>query len=121
VRNTCPHRAFYDADKFDYWVTLSRSFPFPGTRLFFQPINHMTDGQYWMTPGHAGPGILHNDTNLIAQLWLIAMDRTVAAGRLVFLKRTILKPQPGVFHQFPALMTELSHGMMVVPAVESDH
>ncbi len=80
----------------------------------------MADGQYWMTPDHARSGIAHDVTDLIAQLWLIAMDRTVAAGRLVFLERTILKPQPGVFHQFPALMAE-PLGVVMVPAVESDH
>ena len=80
----------------------------------------MADGQYWMTPGHAGAGIAHDHANLVTQLRLIAVDRTVAAGRLVFLERTILKPQPGVFHQFPALMAE-PLGVVMVPAVESDH
>jgi hypothetical protein len=49
------------------------------------------------------------------------MDRAVAAGGLVFLERAVLKPDPGVLLQFPALIAELSPGKMMVFAIESDH
>ena len=81
----------------------------------------MADGQYWMTPDHSGPGITHDGADLVAQLRLIAMDRAVTAGGFVFLERAARKPESCVFHQFPAFMTDLPLGMMMVFAIKSDH
>ena len=56
------------------------------------------------------------------------MDWTVAACCLVFLKRAVFKPNPCVFHQVPAFMTEfippcgvLPFCMVMVSAVDTYH
>jgi len=90
-------------------------------RFFSPAVNHMADGQYWMTPGHARTCIAHDHTDLFTQLRLIAMDRTVAAGGLIFPERTVLEPEPGVLLQFAALIAEFTPGMMMVLTVKSDH
>ena len=97
-------------------------------RLFFQPVDHMSDSQQGMMPYHAGPGIPHNLADILPQLRLIAMDRAVAAGCLVFLKRTVFKPESCVFNQLLAFVAEfippcgvLPFCMMMIPAVDTDH
>ena len=49
------------------------------------------------------------------------MDRAVAAGCLVFLKRTILKPQSCVFDKFVAFVTEFPFCQVMIPAVNTYH
>jgi hypothetical protein len=63
------------------------------------------------------------------------MDRAVAAGCLVFLKRAVFEPKPRIFHQVPAFVTEFippcgvfipSCGvfpfcMVMIPAVDTNH
>jgi hypothetical protein len=70
---------------------------------------------------HAGSCISHDLADLFPHLRLIAMDRTVAAGCLVFLKRTVLQPEACVFNKFPAFVADFPLGMMMVPAVDADH
>ena len=81
----------------------------------------MADGQKGMAPYHTGSGIAHDLANFLSHFRLITMDRTVAAGCLVFLKRTIIKPQSCVLKKFPAFLTEFSFCMVMVPAVDTDH
>lgn len=81
----------------------------------------MADGQEGMAPYHTGSGITHDMANFLSHLRLITMDRAVAAGSLVFLKGTIIKPQSCVFNKFPAFLTEFPFCMVMVPAVDTDH
>ena len=74
-----------------------------------------------MMPDHTGSGIPHDLTDLLPHLRLIAMDRTVAAGSLVFLKGAVFKPEPRVFQQLPTFIAEFPFCMVIVPAVNSDH
>ena len=74
-----------------------------------------------MVPYHAGPGITHYITDSLSHLRLITMDRAVAAGCLVFLKKTILKPQSCVFNKFVAFVTEFPFCQVMIPAVDTYH
>jgi hypothetical protein len=49
------------------------------------------------------------------------MDRTVAAGCLVFLERTVSEPETGIFGKLATFVTEFPLCMVMVPAIETDH
>ena len=71
-------------------------------RLFSPAVKHVPNSKNRVVPGHPGSGIAHNFTDFLSQLRLIAVDGTVAAGSLIFLKRTILQSYPCIFNQFLA-------------------
>jgi len=79
------------------------------------------DRKQGMMPDHARPRIEHNLPDLLPHLGLIAVDRTVAAGCLVFLERAVLQPESCVFSKFTAFATEFFFCVVLIPAEDSDH
>jgi hypothetical protein len=49
------------------------------------------------------------------------MDRAVAAGCLVFLKRAVLQPESRVLFKLPAFVAEFFFCLVMIPAEDTDH
>jgi hypothetical protein len=81
----------------------------------------MSDGKYRMIPEHPGACESHDLFDLRAQFRFVTMDRTSAAGRLVFLIRTTCEPLPGIGNKGTAGIAETPCPVMMGAAVESHH
>src|SRR5450759_3476733 len=80
----------------------------------------MADGQERMPPGHPRPREPHHLADPRLHLRLVTVDRTAAAGRLLFPEGALPDPPFSVGGQLPAVRAGLLYAVMA-PAVEVDH
>ena len=69
---------------------------------------------------HAWPGVAHDRLRLLAILLLVAMHRTVGAGRFFLTERALLETYLGVVEKLRAVVTQVS-GIVVGRAVDTHH
>ena len=75
-----------------------------------------------MPEQHPGAGVTHDRPGLFSLSWLVAVNRTVRASRLVLAIRTLLPPHFGVVQELPAFRTQVfPASSMMVGAIDADH
>lgn len=85
------------------------------------PLDHMGEGENGMADQHPRPGVTHHFPNPLACCRFVAVDRTVRAGRLVFIERAVCDPLRGVLREFRARGAQPVGRCVIVAAEQSDH
>ncbi len=84
-------------------------------------VEHVADGEDRVPPEHARPGVRHDHADLLAAMGLVAVDRTMDAGRFRLAVGTSLQPDPRVGLELSTLGAEVARTGMVSPAIGRDH
>jgi len=81
----------------------------------------MAEAQNGVAPEHAGTGITHNRSNLLAPDALIAMDGAPGADGFVRPKPAAIQPNGGIIQELPALRAKGGADMVMGLTVTADH
>ncbi len=82
----------------------------------------MPQGQDGVFPHHARPGIAHHGFDLFAALRLVAMHRTIGAGRFAFAETAAFQTDARIIEQTLARRAELGIWRIVmIAAIADDH
>jgi hypothetical protein len=72
-------------------------------------------------PEHAGSGIAHHLTYLLAIIGFVAVDRAFGTNRLIGDKLAAFQPLVGISLQLAALLTQALFVPVFIPAVQTKH
>ena len=81
----------------------------------------MKDGQYGVVVRHSWTGVAHDLPDLLAAVFLEAVNRTVEASGLIGVEGTLLDPPIYIVPERPTLVAQVIARLVMTMTIDANH